>query len=208
MAFARRILLTALMALTLAACGGTPASTTAAATPQPPPAAGATALFAGGCFWCVEHDFAKINGVLDVVSGYAGGSLENPTYENHPGHLEVVQVTYDPARISYADLVARYWRLIDPTDGGGQFCDRGPSYRPALFPATPEERQIAEAGKAALDASGVLPGPVAVEILPAARFWLAEDYHQDYAEKNPVRYRFYRNGCGRDRRVAEVWGAR
>jgi peptide-methionine (S)-S-oxide reductase len=193
-----------LMALAVAACNGSPAPDIAVA-PARPPVEGATALFAGGCFWCVEHDFAKIDGVVDAVSGYAGGARQNPTYENHDGHLEVVQVTYDPARITYAALVERYWRLIDPTDGGGQFCDRGPSYRPALFPATAEERQIAEASKAALTASGVLPGPVAVEILPAAQFWLAEEYHQDYAEKNPVRYRFYRNGCGRDRRVAEVW---
>jgi peptide-methionine (S)-S-oxide reductase len=162
------------------------------------------AVFAGGCFWCAEHDFAKVEGVLDVVSGYAGGASQNPSYRNHEGHLEVVRVRYDAGVISYAQLVETYWPLVDALDGGGQFCDRGPSYRPAIF-VSEAQRPIAEASKARLAASGRLPGPIAVDILPAARFWEAEDYHQDYAEKNPVQYTFYRYRCGRDQRLAQLW---
>jgi peptide-methionine (S)-S-oxide reductase len=173
----------------------------------------ATAILAGGCFWCVEHDFRQLAGVTQVVSGYSGGSRANPTYEDYHDtdaenpvpHVEVVEVTYDPATLSYDALLDYYFRHIDPTDGGGQFCDRGPAYRPAVFVATDAERAAAEAKKT--DVARLIGQPVQVEILPAAAFWPAEDYHQDYAEKNPVRYKYYRWNCGRDQRVEEVWSA-
>jgi len=164
-----------------------------------------TAWFAGGCFWCLEHDMAKIPGVVDVVSGYAGGDLRNPTYENHEGHREAVRVTFDPARISYRQLMDRFWPLIDATDAGGQFCDRGPQYSTAVWVAGEAQRQAAEASKAA--AAGRLDGrPVVTPILRYTSFWAAEGYHQDYAKKNPLRYGFYRQSCGRDARLKAVWG--
>lgn len=172
------------------------------------PAAGkglATAVFAGGCFWCVESDFEKLEGVRDVVSGYAGGSLKNPTYENHEGHLEAVQVTYDPAAISYRALVDYHLRHIDPLDDGGQFCDRGHSYTTAIFVADAQERAAAEASVA--DAGKALGKNVLTPILDRTYFWLAENYHQDYYKKNPLRYKYYRTACGRDGRVKKVWGA-
>lgn len=197
-AFARLLFGVFALVLSLA-----PLSTAAAA---PTPARVETAVFAGGCFWCAEHDLAQVPGVIDVVSGYTGGSVANPTYEQvvteTTGHYESVRVTYDPARISYRQLVDRFWRLIDPTDAGGQFCDRGPSYRSAVF-ATPAQAQLAEASKAA--AAAALKRPIVTQILPAATFWPAETYHQDYAEKNPIRYGFYRSRCGRDARIAAVW---
>jgi peptide-methionine (S)-S-oxide reductase len=176
-----------------------------AAVAQPKPAV-EQAIFAGGCFWCVEHDFAKIPGVVDAVSGYTGGDRLNPTYENHEGFYEAVRVSFDPAKISYAQLVEKYWRVVDPTDAGGQFCDRGDSYRTAIF-VTPAQAPIAQASKAALIRSRAVKDPIVTPILPVKTFWIAEDYHQDYAKKNPVRYNFYRNGCGRDARVRAVWGA-
>lgn len=172
------------------------------------PAAGkglATAVFAGGCFWCIESDFEKLEGVRDAVSGYAGGSLRNPTYENHEGHLEAVQVTYDPAAISYRALVDYHLRHIDPLDDGGQFCDRGHSYTTAIFVADAQERAAAEASVA--DAGKALGKNVLTPILDRTDFWLAENYHQDYYKKNPLRYKYYRTACGRDGRVKKVWGA-
>lgn len=164
-----------------------------------------TAWFAGGCFWCLEHDMAKIPGVVDAVSGYAGGDLRNPTYENHEGHREAVKVTFDPAKISYRQLVDRFWPLVDVTDAGGQFCDRGSQYSTAVWVATEAQRQAAEASKAA--AAARLRGqPIVTPILRYSSFWNAEGYHQDYAKKNPVRYAFYRQTCGRDARVKAVWG--
>jgi len=164
-----------------------------------------TAWFAGGCFWCLEHDMAKIPGVVDAVSGYAGGDLQNPTYENHEGHREAVRVTYDPARISYRQLVDRFWPLVDVTDAGGQFCDRGPQYSTAVWVATEAQRQAAEASKAA--AAARLKGrTIVTPILRYTSFWNTEGYHQDYAAKNPVRYAYYRASCGRDARVKAVWG--
>jgi peptide-methionine (S)-S-oxide reductase len=173
----------------------------------------AVAILAGGCFWCVEHDFKEVPGVLDVVSGYSGGSRPNPTYENYHDidatfpvpHVEVAKVTYDPTKISYDQLLDHYFRHIDPTDAGGQFCDRGPAYRPVIFVMTGEERAAAEARKA--EVARLIKQPVAVEILDAGKFWPAEDYHQDYAEKNPIRYNYYRWNCGRDRRIEEIWRA-
>jgi peptide-methionine (S)-S-oxide reductase len=166
------------------------------------------AVFAGGCFWCTEADFDKIPGVLSTVSGYTGGSRANPTYEQvsggGTGHIEAVRVEYDPTKVTYATLARRFFRTIDPLDGGGQFCDRGAQYRSALFVAGAEQRRIAEAEKAG--AAKALGKPVATLILPAARFYPAEGYHQNYYKKNPIRYRFYRFNCGRDARLGKVWG--
>ena len=167
------------------------------------------AIFAGGCFWCVESDFDKVNGVVDTISGYTGGTVPNPTYKQvskeTTGHYEAVKVIYDPNVVSYSELVEYFWRHVDPTDAGGQFCDRGQSYATAIFAKPGEERVIAEASKAALEDSGVLADPVVTPILDADTFWRAEEYHQDYYKKNPFRYNYYRRGCGRDKRVEEVW---
>jgi len=169
----------------------------------------ATAILAGGCFWCVEADFDKVDGVLDTVSGYTGGTTENPTYKEvtygDTGHYEAVKVTYDPARVDYRTLVDHFLRTIDPTDDGGQFCDRGDSYRTAVFVADEAERAVAEAAVA--EAERALQVDVVTPILPAAPFYRAEDYHQDYYLKNPLRYRFYRTAYGRDARLDEVWGS-
>jgi peptide-methionine (S)-S-oxide reductase len=168
----------------------------------------ASAVFAGGCFWCTESDFDHIPGVVSTTSGYAGGTLANPTYEQvsagGTGHIESVRVVYDPARISYQTLVARFFRTVDPTDAGGQFCDRGAQYRTAIFVAGAAERRVAEATKAR--AAALLKKPVATLILPAARFYPAEGYHQDYYRKNPVKYKYYRWRCGREARLAALWG--
>lgn len=164
-----------------------------------------SASFAGGCFWCVEADFQKLDGVLDVVSGFTGGTLQNPTYRgNHEGHYEAAEVTYDSEKISYEELLTHFWRTVDPLDAGGQFCDRGFSYKTAVFVANDAERAAAEQSLAEVDA--LFPNdPVATVILPAGRFWPVEEYHQDYADKNPLRYKYYRFGCGRDKRVSELW---
>ena len=165
-----------------------------------------SASFAGGCFWCVEADFAKLDGVLDVVSGFTGGTLQNPSYRgNHEGHYEAAEITYDSDRISYRQLLQHFWRTVDPLDAGGQFCDRGFSYKTAIFVGNDEERVAAEQSLAEVDA--LFPNDtVATVILPAGRFWPVEEYHQDYADKNPLRYKYYRFGCGRDQRVNELWG--
>ncbi len=194
-----RWLIGALLAI-VAACGAEPG-----ARAQAPPTGRAEAVFAGGCFWCVESDFEHLEGVIEAVSGYTGGDLRNPTYQNHEGHLEAVRVTYDPARVSYAQLLRHFWRHHDPLDGGGQFCDRGPAYRPAIF-AAPAQRAAAEASRA--EAARTLGRDVYTPVLPLGRFWEAEAYHQDYSEKNPTSYRFYRWRCGRDQRVEEVWRGR
>jgi len=172
------------------------------------PANAATATFAAGCFWCVEEAFEKVPGVVDAVSGYTGGSTVNPTYEavtaGGTGHYEAVRVTYDPARVTYAQLLDVYWRNVDPFDPIGQFCDKGESYRAAVFPATPEETQAAEASRQAVALR--FGRPVVVEILPAAIFYDAETYHQDYYLKNPQAYRFYKWRCGRAQRLEALWG--
>jgi peptide-methionine (S)-S-oxide reductase len=172
------------------------------------PAASATktAIFAGGCFWSAEKAMEHAPGVVNVVSGYAGGTSRNPSYRNHEGHLEAVRVTYDPAKTSYAKLTDYFFHNIDPTDAGGQICDRGPSYRTAVFVADPAERQAAEAVKVRVAAT--LRKPVATQIRPTSSFWMAEGYHQDYARKNPVQYNAYRIGCGRDRALNAVWAGR
>ena len=180
----------------------------AAAEQTPPPSQRAAAVFAGGCFWCTESDFDKMPGVISTTSGYIGGKLANPTYKQvsggGTGHIEAVRVVYDQARTNYATLASRFMRTIDPLDAGGSFCDRGYGYRSAFFVANPEQRRVAEALKARTAAA--LKKPVATLILPAATFYPAEDYHQEYYKKNPIRYRFYRANCGRDARLAEVWG--
>lgn len=166
----------------------------------------ATAEFAGGCFWCMEADFEKKSGVSNVVSGFTGGTLKNPTYSgNHDGHYEAVQITYDPDEISYDELLLHFWRNIDPFDNRGQFCDKGFSYRTAIFVADDAEREAAQASFDRV-AERFPDKEIATEILPAGTFWPVEEYHQDYAEKNPLRYRYYRWNCGRDQRLEEIWG--
>ncbi len=168
-----------------------------------------TVVFAGGCFWCVESDFDKVDGVVATLSGYAGGHVDNPTYKQvsyeNTGHYEVVQVEYDPSIVSFETLLDYYWRHVDPTDAGGQFCDRGESYRTAVFVNDAKEREIAIKSKAELEEAGVLSQPIVTPILDAGPFWKAEEYHQDYYVKNPLRYKYYRSSCGRDDRVEEVW---
>jgi len=170
----------------------------------------AVAVFAGGCFWCTEADFDKLPGVLETTSGYIGGSIENPTYEEvssgRTGHIEAVQVRFDPRQTSYAKLLEAFWPTIDPVNGSGQFCDNGPQYRSAIFYQDAEQQRLAEASKSVLAASGRLAQPIATEILAATPFYPAEDYHQDYHTKNPLRYSYYRHGCGRDQRLKELWG--
>jgi peptide-methionine (S)-S-oxide reductase len=168
-------------------------------------AANKTAVFAGGCFWSVEKFFEATPGVVAAVSGYSGGTSANPTYENHKGHVEAVKVTYDPAKISYAQLVDRFYHNIDPTDPTGQICDKGPSYRTAVFTSNAEERAVAEAAKAKY--AKELGAAITVQTRNAAPFWNAEGYHQDFAKKNPGHYERYRIGCGRDRTLKVVWGA-
>lgn len=166
-----------------------------------------TAIFAGGCFWCVESDFDKLDGVLETVSGYTGGATTNPTYKTHTkqGHLEAVKVVYDSSKVEYGELVDYFVRHIDPTDDGGQFCDRGNSYRTAVFVNSADERAEVESQFAAIDQAGILPAPIVTRVLDEAAFYDAETYHQNYYQKNPARYKLYRVGCGRDKRVAEVW---
>ena len=181
------------------------------AFPNPAWAAQATAVFAGGCFWCLEHDLEHLPGVIEATSGYSGGQVERPTYRQvsseTTGHQEAVQVRFDPDQISYAELLRSYWRNVDPLDGGGQFCDRGDSYRPVIF--TADDAQSQEANSSAEAAARELDQPVSalkVEIRSADRFWPAEGYHQNYAELNSLKYNFYRFSCGRDRRLDDVWG--
>jgi peptide-methionine (S)-S-oxide reductase len=170
----------------------------------PPPRAVAT--FAGGCFWCMVPPFERTPGVISVTSGYTGGTKQHPTYEEvsdgGTGHRESVQVVYDPAKVTYAKLLDTFWHNVDPTDDSGQFCDHGPQYRAAIFYHDAEQKRLAEASKAALEKRM----RVVTEILPASQFWPAEDYHQDYYKKNPIRYHFYRFNCGRDQRLEQIWG--
>jgi len=175
------------------------------------PAGTATAVFAGGCFWCVEADFEKLPGVIEAQSGYTGGTLANPSYEQvsagGTGHTEAVRVRYDPSQVSYAQLVEYFWRHIDPTVKDRQFCDVGTQYRSAIYWQNEAERKIAEASRDTLLRSGKL-ARIHTEIAAASAFYPAEEYHQDYYRKNPLRYSFYRKGCGRDARVQEIWSAK
>jgi peptide methionine sulfoxide reductase msrA/msrB len=168
-----------------------------------------TAVFAGGCFWCTESDFEKIDGVTEAISGYTGGQVANPTYQQvsngGTGHVEAVQVIYDPAKLTYEMLLEVFWRHVDPTDADGQFVDRGSQYRSVIFYADDQERQLAEASKRSLEASGRFDKPITTEILPLGRFYPAEGYHQDYYKKNPIRYHWYRSRSGRDQFLKEAW---
>jgi peptide methionine sulfoxide reductase msrA/msrB len=170
----------------------------------------ARATFAGGCFWCMEPPFEKIPGVQSVTSGYAGGRVKNPSYEavssGGTGHAESVQVAYDPSRVSYEQLLEVFWRNVDPTDAGGQFCDRGNQYRTAIFSEGESQKRAATESKAALESSGVLGKPIVTEVVPLDAFYPAEAYHQDFYKKDPLRYHSYRAGCGRDQRLAQLWG--
>ena len=164
-------------------------------------------ILAGGCFWCLEHDLEYLNGINFVQSGYSGGNLENPTYENHKGHQEVVLVNYDTQLVSLPEILRLYLRNIDPLDGNGQFCDRGDSYRPVIFYKDSIEKSDAE--KALFSASNELRVPlekISVELKSKGKFWLAEEYHQDFAKKNELKYKFYRFSCGRDQRLDKLWG--
>ena len=189
-------------AQTKAPGAATPSSATAPTT--------ARAIFAGGCFWCVESDFDKIPGVLSTTSGYTGGSTANPTYEQvsskATGHAEVVEVVYDPTKVSYSRLVEYFWHTIDPTVKDQQFCDKGSPYRSAIFALDAEQLKIAQASKSALEKSKPFKEAIVTEIVAASTFYPAEDYHQDYYKTNPIRYKYYRNGCGRDARLQALWG--
>ena len=198
----------AVLALSLAVAAAAPAAQEKVAPAVPKGAD--IAIFAGGCFWCVEADFDGVPGVLGTVSGYTGGALKNPTYESvtagGSGHREAVRIVFDPKLVSYAKLVEIFWRSVDPTDDGGQFCDRGESYKTAIFAKSPEHKRIAAASKDRLQKSGVLKRPVVTPIEAAGTFYPAEGYHQDYYNKNPIRYKLYRYGCGRNARLKELWG--
>ncbi len=169
-----------------------------------------TATFAGGCFWCVESDFEKVDGVIEVISGYTGGEEPNPTYKQvasgGTSHTEAVQITYDPDKITYKELLDVLWRHMDPTDAGGQFVDRGSQYRPAIFYHDEEQKRIAEESRAELEKSRRFSKPIATEIVPLTKFYPAEEYHQDYYSKNPLRYKMYRYGSGRDQFLKSKWG--
>lgn len=179
----------------------------ASAQPAPPLA---KATFAGGCFWCVEADFDKVEGVVSTTSGYTGGHTTNPTYKEvsagGTGHAEAVEVVYDPGKVSYETLLEAFWRSIDPTTPNRQFCDVGDQYRTAIFYHDEEQKRLAEASKRKLEQTKPFKEPIVTEIVPAGKFYPAEEYHQDFYKKNPIRYAFYRNGCGRDQRLEALWG--
>jgi len=185
-----------------------------AAAEQAAPANGADELakatFAGGCFWCMEPPFDKLEGVVSTTSGYTGGRKSEPTYREvvagGTGHAEAVQVLYDPKKITYAELLEVFWRNIDPTTPNRQFCDRGQQYRTAVFYHDPEQKRLAAESKQRIESSKQLDGPIVTELTEASAFWPAEEYHQDYYKKKPLRYKFYRHRCGRDQRLKELWG--
>ena len=165
------------------------------------------AIFAGGCFWCLEHDLEKLDGVVSAESGYSGGDLINPTYQDHSGHQEVVKVIFDSDIISYKDLLKQYWVNIDPFDNNGQFCDRGDSYKPVIFTSNQEQKREAKESQETISVGLNIPlEQLKVDIVESKVFWLAENYHQDFAVKNPLKYNFYRTSCGRDNRLKKVWG--
>ena len=165
------------------------------------------AIFAGGCFWCLEHDLEKLDGVVSAESGYSGGDLINPTYQDHSGHQEVVKVIFDSDIISYKDLLDQYWVNIDPFDNNGQFCDRGDSYKPVIFTSNQEQKRDAKESQETISVGLNIPlEQLKVDIVESKVFWLAENYHQDFAVKNPLKYNFYRTSCGRDNRLKKVWG--
>ena len=169
----------------------------------------ASAVFAGGCFWCTESDFEKVDGVIDAISGYTGGHVKNPTYEEvsagGTGHMESVKVIYDPSKVTYVQLLEYFWQHVDPTDPGGEFVDRGNQYRSAIFYANETQKRLAEETKARLAASGVFKKPIVTLILPLGPFYPAEEYHQNFYKKNPIRYHYYRYNSGRDQFLKKVW---
>ncbi|CBK44020.1 Peptide methionine sulfoxide reductase MsrA [Nitrospira defluvii] len=175
------------------------------------PAGTAKAYFAGGCFWCMEEVFEKVPGVTSVTSGYMGGRVEHPTYEQvsagGTGHAESVEVVYDPAKVSYTALLDAFWRNVDPVTPNAQFCDHGSQYRAVIFYLGDEEKRLAEESKGAIEQSARLPGRIVTELTLASTFYPAEDYHQDFYKKNPVRYKFYKYNCGRAQRLEDLWGA-
>ncbi|MGI9215612.1 MAG: peptide-methionine (S)-S-oxide reductase MsrA [Hydrogenophaga sp.] len=200
-----------LVCRTLLSCGVSGVALVALVQPAHAQPAKATAVFAGGCFWCIEKDFEQLPGVIEVVSGYTAGQTAQPTYEQvsrgGTGHAEAVRVVYDPARLTYAQLVDYFWRHIDPTVKDRQFCDVGSQYRSGIYWQNEAEKKVVEASREALLKSGRFPA-IHTELAAASTFWPAEDYHQDYYKKNPVRYTYYRAGCGRDLRVEQLWGKR
>ena len=207
--FLLRIAAASLLMGLLAACSQADTPATDASTQS---ASGKiqTAIFAGGCFWCMEHPFDELPGVISTTSGYTGGDKVNPTYEQvssgTTGHAEAMKVVYDPGKVGYDKLLDVFWHNIDPVSTNGQFCDHGNQYRSAIFYANDEQKQLAEASKKKWQASGKFSQPITTQIVPASAFYPAEDYHQDYYMKNPLRYKFYRYNCGRDQRLEAVWG--
>jgi len=186
-------------------------SVSAQAADKPTDQAGlAKATFAGGCFWCMEPPYDKLDGVISTTSGYTGGQKTNPSYREvsagGTGHTEAVQVVYDPKKVSYEKLLEVFWRNVDPTDAGGQFCDRGDQYRTGIFFHDDDQKRVAEISKAAVEKSKPFKQPIVTKLVAATEFYPAEDYHQDYYMKNPIRYKIYRGGCGRDKRLEELWG--
>lgn len=198
------------LALVVAIVAWPKTSSAAAQKPAVPPGGLAVATFAGGCFWCMEPPFDKLDGVVDTTSGYTGGTKKKPTYEEVSsgltGHTEAIQIRYDPKKVSYEKLLEVFWHNIDPVTANAQFCDHGSQYRSAIFYEDEAQHRAAEASKQALEAGGKLPGKIVTQIVAASVFWPAEEYHQDYYKKNPLRYNYYRSGCGRDRRLEQLWG--
>ena len=196
--------------LCIAAFAAAAAAPVAAQPGTPAKPAAAKATFAGGCFWCMEEALDKVPGVIATVSGYMGGKKKNPTYEEvstgATGHTEVVQIEYDPAKVSYAALLEVFWRNIDPTQKDAQFCDHGSQYRSGIFYHDDEQKRLAEASRLALQKSKPFKGEIVTEVTRATEFYPAEGYHQDYYQKNPARYKFYKTGCGREARLQQLWG--
>ena len=204
------VLLALVVGVAAAVSMGSP-SAQGTATTRPAPIGLAKATFAGGCFWCVESDFDKVPGVVSTTSGYIGGKVANPTYEQvsskSTGHAEAVEIVYDPKRVSYEQLLEYFWRTIDPTTKDRQFCDSGSPYRTAIFASDAQQMAAAKASLAALEMSKPFKEPVVTEIALGGPFYAAEDYHQDYYKKNPVRYKYYRTSCGREARLTQLWGS-
>ncbi len=205
----KKLVLGAALAVIVAA-GAMAQTAQPAAKASPAASKQAVAIFAGGCFWCVESDFDKVDGVLSTTSGYTGGTVKNPTYHQvsagGTGHAEAVEIVYDPAKVTYQKLLDVYWHSVDPLTKDAQFCDHGRQYRTAIFYTDPEQKRLAEDTKTKVQAH--FGKPVYTEIVPAGTFYKAEGYHQDYYKKNPIRYKFYRWNCGRDQRLEEIWGAK
>jgi len=201
----------AALALLVVSLGGTARAADPPGPAEAPSGGRATAIFAGGCFWCMEPPFEKLPGVLSTTVGYTGGSVKHPTYEQvsegGTGHAEALKVVYDPSRIGYEKLLDVFWHNVDPLTRDAQFCDHGAQYRTGIFTSDDTQQRLAEASKRALETSKRFDRPIVTEIVRAGEFWPAEEYHQRYHEKNPIRYKYYRWNCGRDRRLREVWGA-